>query len=41
MESKGVVSESNPLIQKDFPVIRGWTVLISGEVTEERLLDLL
>ena len=28
MESKGVVSESNPLIQKDFPAIRGWTVLI-------------
>src|SRR5258707_8557027 len=28
MESKGVVSGSHPLIQKDFSAIRGWTVLI-------------
>ena len=28
MESKGVESGSNPLIHKDFSVIRGWTVLI-------------
>src|ERR1700722_1615799 len=28
MESKGVVSGINPLIQKDFPTIRGWRVLV-------------
>ena len=28
MESKGVAYESNPLTQKDFSTIRGWTVVI-------------
>ena len=28
MESKGVVSGINPLIQKDFPTINGWRVLV-------------
>ena len=28
MESKGVVTGSNPLIQQDFSTVRGWTVLI-------------